>query len=175
MKRVFQFLTVGLIVAAPSIAAAQSPIQIALFTPIQIVPEDQAVRGIRWNLIYGSNTSVVGLDVGLVNRATAGVSKGVQWGLVGISDGGFQGWQSNFINLTKQDFAGLQEGAFNSVENGEGVQLGAVNYASTRFSGLQLSIVNFAEDMNGLQIGLINIIKSKDKFPVLPIVNWKFD
>ena len=41
--------------------------------------------------------------------------------------------------------------------------------------GLQVAIVNFAEDLHGLQIGLINIIRSKDDFPILPIVNWKFD
>ena len=28
---------------------------------------------------------------------------------------------------------------------------------------------------SGLQVGLINIIRSKDRFPVLPLVNWKFD
>ena len=41
--------------------------------------------------------------------------------------------------------------------------------------GLQVSFVNIANDMNGVQVGLINIIRSKDRFPVLPIVNWKFD
>lgn len=31
-----------------------------------------------------------------------------------------------------------------------------------------------SKNMNGVQIGLINIIKNKDKFPILPIVNWNF-
>ena len=34
---------------------------------------------------------------------------------------------------------------------------------------------SIAEDLYGLQIGLINIIRSKDRFPIRPIVNWKFD
>lgn len=175
MNRTKPYLALLLLLTAPAIAGAQSPIQIALFTPIQIVPESEAVRGIRLNFVYGSNAAVEGLDIGLVNRSTSGISKGIQYGIVGINDGGFQGWQNNFVNLTRRRFAGLQTGAYNSVEVGEGLQFGMVNYAERRFSGLQISFVNYAQDMNGLQIGLINIITSKESFSVLPIVNWKFD
>jgi hypothetical protein len=41
--------------------------------------------------------------------------------------------------------------------------------------GFQFSLVNVAEDMYGVQVGLINIIRSKEDFPILPLVNWKFD
>ncbi len=142
------------------INAQDRPIQVSLFTPVQIFPASYSITGIRLNLIYGRNASVSGLDIGLVNQTTNGISKGVQWGVVSINDDRFMGWQNNFVNITK--------------EKCEGFQWGFVNYAGT-MSGFQLGFVNFAETMNkGLQIGLVNIIKHGGQFPVFPIVNWAF-
>jgi hypothetical protein len=62
----------------------------------------------------------------------------------------------------------------NVTDTGEGFQMGIFN-STQRLSGLQMAVVNFAEDLYGLQIGLINIIRSKDKYPVLPLVNWKYE
>ncbi|MBD3402581.1 hypothetical protein GF420_06775 [candidate division GN15 bacterium] len=135
------------------------PIQLALLAPVQLFDEDTPISGIRLNLLYGRNTRVSGLDWGLVNHTTEGQSMGVQFGLVGIADDGFLGWQDNFVNITKGDFEGFQWGAVNYANNGNGLQLGLVNYART---------------MKGLQIGLINIIKQGGQFPVFPIVNWSF-
>ena len=72
------------------------------------------------------------------------------------------------------EFLGFQDGLVNVMAMGEGVQWGGFN-STQRLSGLQVALVNFAEDLYGLQIGLINIIRSKDSFPILPLVNWKFD
>jgi hypothetical protein len=83
----------------------------------------------------------------------------VQFGLVGIVDADFVGWQDNFANITKGNF--------------EGFQWGFVNYAG-HASGFQLGFVNYAVTMRGLQIGLVNIIKQGGQFPVFPIVNWSF-
>jgi hypothetical protein len=146
----------------PSSTSAQEetkPIQLALLAPVQLFDEDTPISGIRLNLLYGRNTRVSGLDWGLVNHTTEGQSMGVQFGLVGIADDGFLGWQDNFVNITKGDFEGFQWGAVNYANNGNGLQLGLVNYART---------------MKGLQIGLINIIKQGGQFPVFPIVNWSF-
>jgi hypothetical protein len=135
------------------------PIQLALFTPVQIFDEHQAIAGIRLSLIYGRNTSITGLDWGLVNHTTSGPSMGVQFGLVGLADADFVGWQDNVINVTKNDFEGFQFGLVNYARHGSGFQLGFVNYCYT---------------MKGLQIGLVNIIKQGGQFPVFPIVNWSF-
>jgi len=135
------------------------PIQLSLITPIQIFYEEAPITGLRFNLLYGRQSSVVGLDIGLVNHTTSGVSKGFQYGLVGINDARFVGWADNFVNISKEDFEGLQTGFVNSANHCSGVQFGFVNYART---------------MNGLQIGLVNIIKSGGQFPVFPIVNWSF-
>jgi len=45
-------------------------------------------------------TNVTGFDLGLVNHST-GIQKGVQWGGVNLTDGGVTGWQSGFVNISK--------------------------------------------------------------------------
>jgi hypothetical protein len=156
----FSVLSLLLIFFSNVISAQDKPVQLALFNPIQIFSENTSITGLRINLIYGKNTSVSGLDMGLINHLTSGVSKGLQFGLVGIIESDFMGWQDNGINITKGKF--------------EGLQWGVVNYAGT-MSGLQLGLVNYAENMTkGLQIGLVNIIKHGGQFTFFPIVNWAF-
>ena len=156
----FAFLLILFSALGTNVKAQERPVQVSLFTPVQIFPENYKITGLRLNIIYGSNASVSGLDIGLINHTTTGVSKGVQWGLVSINDDSFMGWQNNFVNITKSKF--------------EGFQWGFVNYGGT-VSGFQLGFVNFAETMDkGLQIGLINIIKHGGQFPFFPIVNWSF-
>lgn len=152
-------VTLAAPVAAQDGADKGRPIQLSLITPIQIFNEDVPITGIRVNLLYGRQSSVVGLDIGLVNHTTSGVSKGLQYGLVGINDARFVGWADHFVNISKSDFEGLQTGFVNSANHCSGLQFGFVNYART---------------MKGLQIGLINIIKTGGQFPVFPIVNWSF-
>jgi len=147
------------ILTSTSVQAQNRPIQIALVTPIQIFPEDDHIGGIRFNLIYGRNASVTGLDVGFINHTTKGLSQGVQFGCIGLVDADFIGWQDNYVNITKGNF--------------EGLQLGIYNYAN-QMNGIQLGLVNYAVNMKGLQIGLVNIIKQGGAFPVFPIVNWSF-
>lgn len=142
------------------IYSQEKPVQLALVAPVQLFSESTSITGIRFSLIYGKNSGMSGLDLGLANHTTSSVQKGIQFGVVGIADGGFVGWQDNFVNISKQKF--------------EGLQWGAVNYHDGMVSGLQLGIVNYAASMNGLQIGLINIIETGGAFPVFPIVNWSF-
>ena len=149
----------GMSICSTAASAQSSPIQLSLVTPIQIIPEGESVGAFRFNLIYGRNTYVTGLDLGLVNHNTAGVSKGVQVGIVALVDADFNGWQYHCVNLTEGRVEGLQTGFYNTASS---------------MSGLQLGIVNHAGKMNGLQIGLVNIIKTGGAFPVFPIVNWSF-
>jgi hypothetical protein len=135
------------------------PVQLSLVTPIQIFSEDYRITGLRINLLYGRNASVSGLDIGLVNHTTTGESVGLQYGLVGVNDSDFLGWQDCVVNITGGNF--------------EGFQYGLVNYAH-HMSGFQLGLVNYARTAKGLQIGLVNIIRQDGQFPVFPIVNWSF-
>ena len=151
-------LVAAVLMAAPAFAQ-NKPVQLALVTPIQIFPEDTPIGGVRLNLLYGRNVTVTGLDLGLVNHTTTGLSKGWQTGLVGLNDADFLGFQDCGVNVTKGRC--------------EGFQWGMVNYAG-EMSGFQLGFVNYAMTMKGLQIGLVNIIKQGGQFPVFPIVNWSF-
>lgn len=152
-------IVLSVLVFSLPVVAQDKPIQISLFNPLQIFPEATSITGLRINFIYGKNVTVKGLDIGLVNHNTGGLSKGLQWGFVGIVDADFLGWQNNTVNIVKGRFEGFQSGWVNSAKHASGFQLGLVNYAET---------------MYGLQIGLINIIKQNGAFPVFPIINWSF-
>jgi len=158
-RSLFGVAILTFIFIAQPLLAQQKPIQLSLFSPIQLVPEKNAISGIRLSLLYGKNTYVTGLDWGLVSHATSGTSQGAQFGLVGLVDADFTGWQNTAVNITKGNF--------------EGFQCGIANYAG-HASGFKLGIVNYAMSMKGLQIGFVNIIKQGGQFPVFPIVNWSF-
>lgn len=167
------------VLLSPVGAWAQSPVQIALFPPAQLIPEDQAVNGLRLGL-YARNSAMTGLDLGLAMHTT-GSATAVQVSLVNVVEGDFTGIQlgwglgGSLANVTRGHVQGLQLGLYNGAGSGEGLQWGIINHTEGRMQGLQLSLVNIADDLYGLQVGLINIIRSKDRFPVLPLVNWKFD
>ena len=149
-----------LILVLPFAGAAQSkPINVALFNPVQIFPEDNSITGLRINLIYGKNVSMTGLDWGLVNDVGTGGFTGLQWGIVNLSDGDVAGMQGGWVNYDKKNVEGFQYGWFNRGDYVNGFQLGLVNYAET---------------MKGLQIGIVNFIHTGGQFPVFPIVNWSF-
>ena len=175
MKFVRSVLLTGLAAAlfSPSVSAQAKSFELALWSPAQVRGVDDEIRILRFALLYGENVSVKGLDLGLVLRNTGGVSKGLQYSLVGLNDGDFVGWQANFVSVTRGEFTGIQQGFYNEIDSGEAFQLGFVNTARN-VSGLQLGLVNLADNMYGIQIGLVNVIRSKDSMVFLPIVNWSF-
>ena len=152
-------------------AESPSPVQLSLFTPIQIVAPEKSVSGLRLNLIYGKNVDVTGLDWGLVNHNTG---SGFAWqaGLVNVVEKDFTGWQEGAVNMTNGAFTGLQSGLYNQTEDMKGVAYGLINRAKN-MRGVQLGLFNYTETMHGLQIGVANVIV-KGKIPFLPIVNWSF-
>ena len=172
-------LTVALLALAASLFAmpvnaqeGTKPIQLSLWTPVQLVDEATSISGLRLN-IYGTNADVTGLDIGIVNRNT-GMFKGVQWGLVGIS-GSFTGWQWTLVNITNGNVTGVQgpTAIFNSGATVKGMQWGWVNKAES-FEGFQLGLVNVTNTLHGLQIGLLNVVSGREKWKYLPIVSWSF-
>lgn len=163
MKRIVSpvLLFAGLVSAfsVTTSVAGDKPINLSLVTPISIAKETDAVTAFRFNLIYGKNTSVKVVDLGLVNHTTSGISKGLQWGIVNMAEGDFKGAQLATVNYNPGSFEGLQWGFVNHTMSGEGLQLGFINYA---------------KKIHGLQIGLINIISEDGFLPFFPIVNWSF-
>ena len=138
-------------------AAADGPVNLSLFPPLAIVKPTEGVTAVRLDLIYGKNTAVKYLDLGLVNHTTS-MSNGLQWGFVNYNEGNFNGLQLALVSYNKGTSGGLQ--------------WSGVNYAGTS-SGLQLAVVNYAQKLEGLQIGLLNIAKAGGMFPVMVIANWK--
>ena len=134
-------------------------VQVALFNPVQIFPEEDSITGFRLNLLYGNNAGVTGLDIGLVNRTIEKKGIGVQWGLLGLADRGFTGFQVNSVNIVHDEFKGVQFGFVNAVDEANGLMIG---------------VLNFARRMYGIQIGIFNLIGEGGAAPVLPIVNWSF-
>lgn len=145
-------------VAVPAFAG-EKPVNLSLFTPVSIAKEGDSVTAFRFNLIYGKNTSVQYVDLGLVNHTTSGLSKGLQWGAVNYGEADFKGVQLSAVNIQKGNFEGFAWGWVNSAGSARGFQLG---------------FVNVAQKMHGIQVGLINIIKVDGQFPFFPIVNWSF-
>ncbi len=140
-------------------SAQTQPVNLALFNPVQIFPENTAIAGVRINLLYGKNVSMSGFDWGLVNHVGSGGCTGIEWGAVNLCEGVMSGWQAGIVNLGNKNVEGFQWGWYNSAEY---------------MNGFQLGLVNSAGSMKGLQIGLVNIIKKGGQFPVFPIVNWSF-
>src|SRR5262245_32272219 len=147
---------ISLIAALPA-AAGDEALNISIFPPIELAKPEDAVTAFRLDLLYGKNTAVKIVDIGLVNHTTTGLPSGLQWGAINITESQFSGIQLAAINYDKGSTSGLQ--------------WGAVNYAGTG-GGLQLALINYAEEMKGLQIGAINIIKKGGMFPVMIIANW---
>ncbi|MEE9358684.1 MAG: hypothetical protein V3U62_10540, partial [Sedimenticolaceae bacterium] len=116
-------VSIAVFVLSSPLLAQDKPIQLSLLAPIQIFPEDNSISGVRLSLIYGRNASVTGLDWGLVNHTTTGLSKGVQFGFVGLVDSDFVGWQDNTVNVVKGNFEGFQSGFVNYANYAHGFQL----------------------------------------------------
>jgi len=153
---------------------AEKPFQISLWTPVAARSEDEAITIFRLNVIYGRNVSIKGIDLGIANHCTGGVSKAWQIGLLNSVEGDFIGWQDGWVvNFTSGKFIGFQSGMYNEVAEAEAFQLGIINRADN-MSGLQLGFVNWCENMHGIQIGLANYIASKETLPFFVFVNWSF-
>lgn len=170
MKRVaFTFICFVLVVSLAGVTQARSPspIGFSVFKPIQYPSPTQSVRGIRFNLIYGLNRNLTGLDVGLLLpiNVVSNRLNGIQLGLYNRAGRG-QGIQWGILNSVQDDFEGLQMGLYNR---------------SRYMTGVQFGLVNISHHLSGLQVGLANIKGQPGSgWPrevphrFFPIVNWTF-
>lgn len=151
----------GILVAGVATAGDLTPLQLALWSPIQIAPPHWDVAGLRFDLFFGENRDVDGIDGGLVNKTTGkerGVQAGILWNGVG---GEFVGIQmAGLVNNVKGSFTGIQFGLVNASAavakvTDDGVQLGFANLAGD-LDGLQVGLYNQAKAVTGLQFGLMN-------------------
>ena len=176
VKRVILILL--LVLGAVGIVQAAEPkfLQLALFNPFQLVPEDQSIKGVRLSLFYTVNKDVTGFSLAFlgVNRATGDV-QGVEWGLGNwVAEGNMYGWQGGIANLCGKRFVGLQNGWLNITQGDfTGAQLGLVNWTEGFFHGWQHGAFNYTVGrFVGLQSGLVNISKGQTSGANIGAVNY---
>ena len=176
MKRIFSIIAMIMLAGTGLVHAETAPLNLAVFDPIQMVPNTEAVKGVRLSLFYTNNTDVTGLSLVLVglNRATGDV-KGVDLGWMGASwvDGSYYGWQPGLVSRTGKRFVGWQggvvavtEGDFTGLQSGlvawtegffHGWQAGWINHTTGRFVGLQTGLLNITQgETSGVQLGAVN-------------------
>jgi len=202
-RTILIFLTVLAVFYLQPPAGAQSPVpsqtaeqakspatflQLSILHPVQIFKPVYTVRGLRFNLFYGLNQNLSGIDLGMVNRLNGNV-KGLQMGLANLGGGAFSGLQLGLINTARGDTRGFQAGLYNSSGDTKGMQLGLLNTAQ-RMKGLQIGLINHcttssgiqvgllynsAETLEGLQVGLLNFAWTKEPLMFFPIVNYRFE
>ena len=141
---------------SPSDRESWSPIQFAFAYPQQMLPESVKIYGFRFNLIYGKNHSVYGVDIGLINELSHDLM-GLQGGLNNQADRVF----------------GLQYGVFNTCSKLYGAQAGLINKSKST-KGCQIGLINYSDQLTGIQIGLLNHNPGGSGQPALPIINIGF-
>lgn len=167
------FAMVISLVVTPGVFA-QSPVQLSVFNPVQIVPETGSVEGISLGLVYTVNDDMTGYDFNFVVNKLTGDMKGWQAGLVNFVQGEMWGHQEGFYNQVDGDCLGWQAGMININSSlTHGLQTGAFN-KTHELRGVQFGLLNMTDTMNGLQIGILNFNSSGDPFGFMPIVNWSF-
>jgi hypothetical protein len=155
-----------------------TPIQIALFAPIQIAPVDSDVYGLKLSLPYGVNRTLYGLDVGawtVVKEWQYGIQIGALFASRGNSESRSYGLNiAGLVNLSKGSGYGISIGGLvnYAADAITGLQLACWTSAK-KMTGLQLGVVNYADDLTGVQLGLVNICP-KGYLPFMIIINGKF-
>ena len=140
------------------------PIQLSFFNPIQLMPEDFDVYGLRLTFPYGVNNSVYGLDMGVWNTLSgdlngigfAALLSNCKGSVYGVNTGGV-------LSYIKGDGVGLPlAGIINDIDGtARGLQASIAYNEAKKVEGVQLGIVNYCEDMDGVQLGIVNICKDQ--------------
>jgi len=108
-----------------------------------------------FNLLYGVNGGLNGLEIGGLVNYNHGEVNGVQ--LAGLA------------NVNKEYTNGLMwAGCLNlTLEDARGVQFADINVATGDFHGLQAGVINYAGGLRGVQFGVINIVgEDKGAVPI---------
>lgn len=136
---------------------------------------------------HARGVTIGGVGVGVGGDATGltvgGIGLGVGGDLRGINLAGVGIGASQVTGIT---IAGVAAGAgdargvivapayFQLAEGGalRGVSVSAFNDIRGQQHGLAIGILNIASELHGVQLGLINIARNKERFPVLPLMNY---
>lgn len=165
------------VVPAPAVVAQYfTPFELSFAAPLQMVPENWDVAGIRINLLHGRNHNVGILDVGLLNETTdreyglqiGGLWNSVRGDLTGIQIAGLVNTSGGPLSQ------GVQIGCCNMAGTMAGLQIGVFNHTFGSMIGWQIGAFNISDQpLHGTQIGLINLNES-GTVPFMPIINCGF-
>lgn len=175
-KRVFCIIGAAVLLAFlfPVVPLAQSPVQLSVFNPIQLVSEFDSVRGVSLGLIYTVNNDMTGFNLTLGANKLYGDMKGVQIGLINMNEGDVRWFQTGAYNRVNGNVYGWQNGLINYNDGlTKGLQTGVLNMTGD-LRGLQIGFMNTTDTLYGIQLGLINLNASGDPFGFLPIINFGF-
>jgi hypothetical protein len=149
-------------------AGQWTPVQAAIWPPVQFFGEAMSVYGLRLNLGQGRNENVWGIDAGVINTIANG-QRGLQAGLLNQSEDA-AGLNLGMANYTKQ-ITGLQAGILNAArDRADGLQAGIILNHSDQVRGIQIGLINISGVLFGIQIGLLNKVE-REWLSVLPIIN----
>ena len=158
-------------------AEGTTPLQLSVWSPLQLFPRDWDVVGLSWSGVHAQNRHVYGVDVGLFNSATA-TSGGLQVGagnVVSALGFGFVVFDAadkrvmaldeagiNRKNEPYAVYAGLQLSLlFNQADDLCGLQLAGLGNRAVMFSGVQVALgSNEGFAGRGWQVGLLNEARS---------------
>jgi hypothetical protein len=166
-----------------SAALAATPLQFA--APNLQAPPDPNVDGARFSVLHGENTSVDGVDLGLLSLSETENLSGFSAVLgVGRVTGRMRGCSSALMNVHSGRDTGLNAAFINRVHAvEEGVNLGFVNvtddYTMVDVGGLnlsdrstaQLGFINVTQELESFQIGFLNVAEN-GFLPIFPIFNF---
>jgi hypothetical protein len=167
------------LIAPGSVAAESSwsPLQLAVWDPVQIFDSEKSIYGFRYSLIRGVNHDVFGLDISSFANVATGDVLGGQFSLAhnhvdgdfsGIQFSGYNaisgklyGLQAGGVNSTSAQVIGLQTALLNDSEGSNiGVQFAGLNLSSGVFSGMQVGILGNdtrGGKMRGLQLAVLSV------------------
>lgn len=154
-----KLLTLIFLASSWTVQAYWAPIDVSIFSPVELPPCNDAVYGLRVNVPYGRTSSMYGIDAGCAQHVR-GSAGGIECGACNFVTGRFVGVQVAF-------------GSNFAVKELDGLQVGFYNCCRGESNGLQIGLVNWTYDMSGFQIGLVNFIWNSP-LVCFPIVNAHF-
>lgn len=159
--------------ALESASEKKTLVQIGIWPPLQLFPEERAVSGVRLSLPYASNLDLTGFSFGGVNGNTRD-NRGIEIGVVNLTGRDVDGFQFGLVNAAGRELLVAQFGLlYNTADVSVGLQLGLMNHARL-CKGLQMGIINFSQEVtHGAQIGLLNFA-SGNTWDVVPLIRWKW-
>jgi len=151
-----------------------SPVQLSFFAPLQILPENYNIYGLKLGLPYSCNKSLNGLDIGFCNEITEdlyGVSLAAFLSLHGDNMYGVN--FAGIFNISSGNESGLSfAGFYNEVGSSVyGIQTSMLYNQAKEVKGVQFGLVNYCNELSGVQIGVINVCKTQP-FPFTLFFNF---